>query len=456
MPLQGAPEEEQYFQYFREKTAYQLSGGFDDGVWNMIVLQAGRSQPTIQYLISSLAALGKAKAISMLADTTENPLPHLEHAYQRYGQAVRDIRSIASTSGLEAVQTLLVASLLIYVFEILQGDTLAAISHLQNTFKNLILQLLPTRGPFPYTHLSPITKYTSIDSDLLTAFARLDVQLCTHLLDTQLSNQTFFSTTSKAKTTIIGIAYTIEPATITGTYRDLSTARRYLEHLQQRCRSSLASKLRMMSRYASLWLGSSIMAQDIDTDTDNPSISEPNTELESQALQLAQWKLAFLPLFNHALTPQGARNFVPAHSLLVQASTTSVIFSRSSQSWNFSSCTSTHQSRRFQCPLTANDSRSLAEKEMERETFQEIINLCRTAARHESFIKDFVIHEGFLRSLFAVGLCVEEDDVKREVLDVLSEMKGRREGVWDVEVVRRTVAETLGDGGNQWSCRPCV
>ncbi|CZR54915.1 uncharacterized protein PAC_04800 [Phialocephala subalpina] len=406
MPALDGPNDHQYFQFFREKSFHE----FGDLPWMQVMLQSSHNQPTIQYLISSVSALCRATSLKYKR-TPEYQAQHLQHAYRRYGQAVQGIRYLASTSGLESARTLLQASLLIYIFEMLQGNIPAAIRHLQSTFRNLIVDRLPDKGLFPYTHLEPITQYQCMDSELVTSFARLDVQLCTHP-DSPPNFQ--------SRSTILGIAYSTNPYSMPGSFPDIATARRYIEDLIQRARAGLPTNL-----VRHLQNGSVPSSPIAAAYRNKHWLSDE--EVDHLHTQLSQWQAAFSPFYKRSLTPEGTHDFIRVSILCVQASNTSLVLSKF----------------RPQDPNT--DPLLQPPSSRERDACIEIIDMCRRAARHEDFIKGFVVHEGFLRSLFIVGLLTREEDTKYEVLGVLEEMSGRREGIWDAEVVRIAVKDSLRD-----------
>lgn len=52
--------EHSYFLYFCEKTVYELAGGYQKKLWNVIVLQACNNHPAVRHAAVALAALSKA------------------------------------------------------------------------------------------------------------------------------------------------------------------------------------------------------------------------------------------------------------------------------------------------------------------------------------------------------------------------------------------------------------
>lgn len=404
MPLLDGPDDYQYFQFFYEKSFHEFR---DHLPWVTVMLQASYNQPTIQYLISSVSTLYRATYGK--SRIPENRTQHLQHAYRRYGQAVKGIRHLASTSGLESARTLLQASLLIYIFEMLQGNIPAAISHLQSTFRNLVVDRLPDKGLFPYTHLEPITQYDCMDSELVTAFARLDVQLCTHPNSPH---------NCLSRPTVLGIAYSTKPYSMPSSFPDIATGRRYIEDLIQRVRAGLPSNLAPCHQNS--WVPASPIAAAYQN---KHWLSDEDVEhLETQ---LSQWQTAFSPFYKRSLTPLGTHDFVQVSILCVQASSASLVLSRFRP-----------QDPNIDPLLQQPNSR-------ERDTSIEVIDICRRAVRHEDFIKGFVVHEGFLRSLFIIGLWTRDEDIKHEVLGVLEEMSGRREGIWSTNVVQMAVEDSL-------------
>jgi hypothetical protein len=401
MPEMDRDEDYLCLQYFHERSFHE----FNDGPWMEVMLQASYSEPTIQCLMSSVAALCRATYASTPGQDSTR---HLQHAYHRYGQAVRGIRLLASTSGLGSAKTLLQASLLIFVFEMLQGNMLTAFSHLRSTFKSLILQWLPDKGLLPYTHIRPATQYAFMDPEMMASFARLDVQLCSHPLNP-----------FPSKSTLLGIAYNSEPYVIPNTFQDLKTARIYLEDIIQRVRAGIPDSFNVArdQRKRSIENRSCWSKRCL-------SDAEANI-IQSQVLQ---WQSALLPIYQRSLTPAGSHELVRASILYVQSLSTSLVL------------------QRFRAQSNPNIGTPL--QFQERQTCLEIIEMCRKAARHKDFMT-FVVHEGFLRSLFLVGILTTEADIKHEVLAVLKEMGQRREGVWNVVAVRWAVEASFSSSNGQ-------
>jgi hypothetical protein len=104
-----------YFLYFQEETALDISGPFDRGLWNHVILQASWNDPSLSRLVASLGALykaGSSKAVTLSKEETD---PHQQYAFQQYGRALKSVQArISANQHREAMKIALIASLLIY------------------------------------------------------------------------------------------------------------------------------------------------------------------------------------------------------------------------------------------------------------------------------------------------------------------------------------------------------
>ncbi len=110
--------------------------------WEHIQINVSDAEPTIQQLKDSIAALSKAKNLERSGDLSGLAAAHFNHAFRQYGKALEGIREIASSTEPDPTKTLLHASVLIFIFESIQGNSQTAIIHLKSAYSALV-----TRDP---------------------------------------------------------------------------------------------------------------------------------------------------------------------------------------------------------------------------------------------------------------------------------------------------------------------
>jgi hypothetical protein len=123
-------QEHRYFRFYCDQMASDLSGYFDLGLWDRIVLQACDQVPSIRHAVIALAAL---KSIS---EATQFPFRSVEEeeeiqknhrfAIQQYSKAIQYMRG-ASIEGKQDLRTTLIACLVTFYFETFHGNHASAV-----------------------------------------------------------------------------------------------------------------------------------------------------------------------------------------------------------------------------------------------------------------------------------------------------------------------------------------
>lgn len=167
--------ENRYFRYYIEQTAFQIQGPFRTQIWNRLIPQAGELQPYIRQAIVAIGALSKSYA------ETELPSPsslHQMFALKAYGRALKGMREEVQT--MPNNFTLIIAALLMFSFESMQGHQAAANMHAVSLVSLLHHRSKDIEQPLrPALYLSPQQAKTNEAMDLLSAFSGLDLQaLC--------------------------------------------------------------------------------------------------------------------------------------------------------------------------------------------------------------------------------------------------------------------------------------
>ncbi|KAL1869708.1 hypothetical protein VTK73DRAFT_3012 [Phialemonium thermophilum] len=170
-------QESLYFQLFREQTANELSGFFDNIFWSRGVLQECHSEPAIRHAVVALGALYKT-----LEKTCESPpgspsdqatsaadsaFAHWEMAVKKYSQACHELVGLKSQV---AERTLLMGSVLLACFDSFIGDHQQAIKQIQSGLGLLEQLRAQRRRSFLPKPEEPV------EEELIQMFTRLAIQ----------------------------------------------------------------------------------------------------------------------------------------------------------------------------------------------------------------------------------------------------------------------------------------
>ncbi|KAE9370402.1 hypothetical protein N431DRAFT_546260 [Stipitochalara longipes BDJ] len=159
-------EEYQYFLHYRSETSIDISGAMPEDVWNQVIPRAAESAPALRNLTLAVSAMDKARHSS-------SPASHSQYAVEKYGKALRGIRDlIAARIDQEAVRISLIASLLIFCFENLQGETQSAIRHIKSALNFMRTHLTAIVRYVPKRH--SVSSLNGFEDEISILFARID------------------------------------------------------------------------------------------------------------------------------------------------------------------------------------------------------------------------------------------------------------------------------------------
>jgi hypothetical protein len=406
--LVGGRTKHQHFQYFRKTTAVQLSGGFEEEVWNRIVLQASHNVPSIQRLVISIGALSRSRELQITPGSSKEAILALDkYALDEYSQALKGIHYLANTKhpSPNITRLILIASILIYTFESFHGNTEVAISYLKSALAVALRNKLRT-GPILYRHLGTNLLSRDIEDELITAFARLDGQLVNR-----------GDNPDPTIPTVLGMRmdYYDEPYVVPERFFDTETARRFLEHIQYRSRPNVESDDEVRSPN----MASSEEVTLFKKETRRMVTVE---EMEGLRKQLVQWMRAFQPLYDHIVEDAKNKSCIAAKTLKCQGLQTFLL---------------------LHGPLRPNLPTSTPPTSDEELNFvcKEIIWLCKEVIADKRFTSGFMFTLGLIPSLLVVILSTPKRETGWEAIKVLRSMKGRVEGTWDSEGVAK-----MGEG----------
>ncbi|EFX01265.1 hypothetical protein CMQ_6207 [Grosmannia clavigera kw1407] len=183
-----------YFNLFRQHTASELSGFFDDVFWSRTVLIECHQADAIRHAVVALGALYKT-----LETTTESPpsspdaagvtpsnaadraANHWEVALDQYSSACHAVGTVDPANP-RSQRTCLIASVLLACFDSFIGDHQQAIRQIQTGLKQLWL-LRDSRNSQTVLQVAPDGSYVSqpavpepVEDELLQMFTRLAIQ----------------------------------------------------------------------------------------------------------------------------------------------------------------------------------------------------------------------------------------------------------------------------------------
>ncbi|KAE9368247.1 hypothetical protein N431DRAFT_414539 [Stipitochalara longipes BDJ] len=445
----------QYLYHFRDVTSIELAGGFSPTMWNTVILQACDS-PEIRRLTIATAAMSMASMPQSGMHWNTTSEYHRQYALQKYGEALQAIQQKITLSCSDSVKTAMISALLIFCFESFQGDVTPTMMHIQSALEVIVKKLSsePHSYQFPFGFL--ISQGNDpVNNELIMAFMRID-RPSLSLLCRQKGES------PRPAGRIFSLIFPQEPSEIPNTFSAIEEARIYLDDIRWRMFPNAEAPESM----STLWqndkgedLSPDIGAvpwhvqqwyQSYESPTDSALISQ----------RLVLWHDAYSPLLNFAMTPSGEAMFIAAAILHIQALSTDLVLTgffppsfsnqRSSSFSNFHSSpfTDTEPVTRVVSgslsvpPSVPSRGRSsshssphpIPENMTLFPTVHAILDFSRRLVAHPGFSKGFVFDTGIISSLSLVVMLCPDRGLRREAVEVLKDMRPRREGVWDSRV----------------------
>ncbi|KAE9368242.1 hypothetical protein N431DRAFT_414528 [Stipitochalara longipes BDJ] len=368
-------EEYQYWLYFRDEIAHELSGHAPSKCWNYVILQACNNSPTLRHLTVAIAALGKFK---YHPGTSRR---HQQFAVTKYGQALRSIRElITSSDDAETIRTTLIATLLIFSFESMLGNTEQAIEYAKSSLKMMKKRLDTSNRK--YSQIRRLSSIPGLEDEVLEVFVRLDNTIMSSILGDPY----------RPRYSYLDIAIIDEHFYMPPSFQDLIEAKGYLEHFQFRAMPYL-SHLTDTFMYG-----------------DKFACPVPESVYRILDSQLKQWYKSFDPIFTAALRP-GDSNFIGAATLRCLALGTDISVQRV-------------------CLNIENRPKKLFEAEA-----RELVDLTRRVVSDPRFKKSFGFDCGIVPALFIAIMICRDREIREEAIEILRMAKGRVEVVWDASKV---------------------
>lgn len=387
-------QEEQYLRFFHVETAGALSGGFDNPLWDHIVLQACNEEPCILHIAVALAALDR----SCRAKSMKSPLltseEHRQYALQKYSTAIQEVKEVLKDRK-DSLRTVLIASLLIFCFESFHGDIRLALTNVHMAVELIYAWLADLNGvTIAPGHFSPAPHI--IEDDLVSAYTRLDVHLLSWI-DAPIPSRGKILSFVPADTVDLPVSYST-----------LEEAKTSFDHVTNHVFQYLGSVQKMK-------------AQSSNGSSPHIETSEGSKTEEVVVLRkLRQWMKALDGILKRARTYDTHQDYVGATILRIHAVTLEICIRAAS----------------FESHEPASYDIFLPE-------FCELVALSGALIKHPRFIKSFVFNVGFVPSLFVLVTKCRDKMVRQEAIDVLKAAHPRREGVWDCLMVARIGEELI-------------
>jgi Fungal specific transcription factor domain len=368
-------DEYQYWLYFRDDISHDLSGHAPTKCWNYVVLQACNDSPALRHLTVALAALSKSK--HSFASTAS----HRQFAFNKYGQALRSIQEmISSRNDPETIRTMLIASLLIFSFESMDGNAEQAIKHAKASLNVMRKRFDTSRRK--YSQIRRLSSIPGFEDEVLEVFVRLDLTIMSGIQGNPYHE----------RQSSLDIVFIDEHLYMPPSFRDLVEAKGYLEHFQFRAMPYLSHMT------------------DIFMYGDKYACPVPESAYELLQSQLQQWYTSFKPMFDRACRP-GDKDFVGAAMLRCLALGTDISVQRV--------CMKVH---------------TRPAKLFEAEA-REIVDLSRRVVRDHRFKNAFGFDCGIIPSLFIAIMICRNREIRKEAIEILRMAEGRVEVVWDASKV---------------------
>lgn len=360
----------QYFDYFRDNLVRDFSWYFNAGLWNHLVPQACYMEPSLRSLSISISALSKSKS------SNDQAALHETFALQQYAKALREVQeAINMETEPDAMRIALVASLLIFWLEEIQGDHAQAARHMQSALKIVKKRL----GAMKFIQVKNSPSVPTTEHELLSQFMRLDSSF-----QTRLDGEEIF-------TSLLQEHYLGDFQETPRKFESLVDARNRVEHLIH-CALPLFSV----------------------NPTNRTVLQTPGDDVAGSFAcrviqQLREWERAFAPLMASLTDDQ-----LPAAATLQAMVLANDITIQKA------------------CLSSADPSPEPFVYEA-----KQIVKLCKSVVTHPAFQKKFVFDWGVLPILVVVITCGTERRVREEAVEICWAAEGRKEITWDAGSIAR-------------------
>lgn len=184
--------ESRFFRVYVHETASQLAGPFKTSLWSRLIPQACEAEPFIRQLIIGIGALNTVCKTQISTSLECSKRKTYEYALGQYDRALRGMRD-AIAKGKHDIRNALIACLLVFCFESLQGDPTSAAKNARSglvLLEEWMTERFIARPDFDYLAVQQgkMGGFYGLETDILQAFAALDIQVLFYL-DTRTDRQ---------------------------------------------------------------------------------------------------------------------------------------------------------------------------------------------------------------------------------------------------------------------------
>ncbi|KAH7412958.1 hypothetical protein BKA64DRAFT_637638 [Cadophora sp. MPI-SDFR-AT-0126] len=134
----GDGQERRAFEFFRYRTAVEMSGFFGSEFWDSLLLQASHSEPAILHAVIALGSLhelyGKGESVRLAGAEMSSKR---QFALQQSNKAIAHLTKPSTSSSPRSEEAILMSCLLFVCLETFQGNHNGALAHLESGLKIL-------------------------------------------------------------------------------------------------------------------------------------------------------------------------------------------------------------------------------------------------------------------------------------------------------------------------------
>ncbi|KAF1966365.1 hypothetical protein BU23DRAFT_518131 [Bimuria novae-zelandiae CBS 107.79] len=134
----NSTQEQEAFHFFKNQTAYELSGFFDSVFWQFEVLQASHTIPAIRHAVIAIAALHR-KFISGRMPVVPDDISDKQIAFaiEQSNRAIQELTRSSSQRTISDMMDVMTACIMFYCLCCFQGHQATALEHLRSGLKIL-------------------------------------------------------------------------------------------------------------------------------------------------------------------------------------------------------------------------------------------------------------------------------------------------------------------------------
>ena len=409
-------DEAQTWDFFRTKTSHEIRGCFPSNLWERLVLQIAHEEPSIRHAaiaVGSMHRMYKEREISTNLTTVKDP--YEVFSLRQYVKAIGSLRTrLKNTGDARTREVSLITCLLFICLEMLRGQRVEALTHLQTGLRILLDSASRAGDEDPDSRQLNLRHHPeALIHNLTTVFVRLDYESTMFGVHSPYLHVIPEQNESKASNLI--------PAT----FFDIAEARQYLDSMSNavfRFRAELIDKANILipeiTRHPDV--GSRILIQYATARALNLSVC-PELLARQRVLQsgLAVWL--------SALSAYRSRN----ETLFAHEDVRAMMLLEVQQFYLWFLMTNSQTTREMSCDSYNDD-------------FERVVSLATqylivdpsAASTFEGSSPLFTLESGVLPSLYLVGMKCRKPSLRRRAISLIDHA-ACQEGMWEGSQVAR-------------------